>query len=431
MRKLLTPILLGAFIILGLGVRWSYASEISLLLQKLVEKGVLTAGEAQQIGTETKEQIKKEISQAKYDILPEWLQKTKFKGDFRLRYQLKEDKGVTNDHALRIRLRAGFETKINEQMKAGFGIATGSTSDPRSTNVTLADSGTSNATPTASFKSIILDYAYGQYSPTSWLTFTGGKFKNPIWQPNNLLWDGDLNPEGANIQLDYRLNPYAGLFFNAEAFILNYKKTSSTVKNSNAMMWVVQPGVKYNLHDWLDLKTAVAGYFTTKIKGKPTFSGRTTNTTTASSTYKYNYSSVNPSLEISMKEPFKTIPILGQYVPYFGVFSDFVYNPSPATGKSGFDYGFKFGSEKVADWGQWQARVNYGKLGRDAFLDIFPDSDRYSGKTNMQSWEANLEYGLAKNSTLNLNYHWGESLSASGDSHLPQQLVLIDWILKW
>jgi hypothetical protein len=226
-----------------------------------------------------------------------------------------------------------------------------------------------------------------------------------------------------------------GLFFNGEAFLLNYKKASTTAKNANAMLWVVQPGVKYNYHDWLDFKGAIAGYIFTGVRNRATFNGRITNSVNSTGGYKYDYNSVNPSIEFGIKEPFKnTSPLLARYIPYVGFFSDFIYNPSPATGKSGYDYGFKFGAEKVADWGQWQARVDYGKLGRDAWLDIFPDSDRYSGKTNMQSWEANFEYGLNKNSTLNLNYHWGQSLSTNGstsDSFLPQQLILVDWNLKW
>ena len=45
---------------LSLGAYPSFAGEIDLLLQKLVDKNVLTAGEAQQISTETKEQVKAE-----------------------------------------------------------------------------------------------------------------------------------------------------------------------------------------------------------------------------------------------------------------------------------------------------------------------------------------------------------------------------------
>lgn len=424
MKKPVTLALLAAFIAALAGWRPAYAGEIDLLLQKLVDKGILTAGEAQEIRTETREEMRKEIAQAKSDTLPEWLQKVKMKGDFRLRYQNKKQKGTSNeDNIARIRLRAGVEAKVNDQIKAAFGLATGSTSDPRSTNVTLGgDSGVP-----ASFKNIIVDYAYGQWSPTTWLTATGGKFKNPIWQPSDLLWDGDLNPEGANVQFDYRLNPYVGLFTNAEIFMMNYDSN----KGSDTVMWAIQPGIKYDFADRFNLKAAVAGYFFTNLKGKAKFTKRSTNSINSANEYIYNYNSVNPSLELKIKDPVAVFPLLAKYLPYACLFSDFVYNPEPDTGKGGWDIGVKFGQEKVADWGQWQAKVLFAKLGRDAFLDIFPDSDRYSGQTNMKSLEAELQYGLGKNTFLGIDYYWGENLTKGSNNYAPQQLLQVDWNLKW
>jgi len=159
MKKFLAVLAASGFTVLCL-VGSSFAGEIDLLLQKLVEKGVLTAGEAQQVKAETKEEIRKEISQAKYDLLPEWLQKVKMKGDFRLRYAYTKQKGIKDDSKGQVRVRLGLDTKINDQMKVGIGMATGSTSNPRSTNATIADSN-----GPAAFKSIILDYAYGSYLP--------------------------------------------------------------------------------------------------------------------------------------------------------------------------------------------------------------------------------------------------------------------------
>jgi hypothetical protein len=429
MKKLLAAVIAAGFMALcSMGT--SYAGEIDLLLQKLVDKGVLTAGEAQQVKTETKENIRKEIAQAKYDLLPEWLQKMKMKGDFRLRYANAKNKGSKDDSKGQIRVRLGIDAKINDQMKVGVGIATGDTSNPRSTNATFADT----AGP-AAFKSIILDYAYGSWSPTTWLTFTGGKFKNPIWQPNDLLWDTDLNPEGVNMQLDYRLNPYLGLFFNGEVFAMTYDSSG----DANRTMFAVQPGIKYNWKDKINFTGAVAGYFFTNLKDTAKFTKAAVAGTGNSGTtnYIYSYNSVNPSVEIGIKDPFAGVsPFLAKYIPYAGFFGDFVYNPDPQTGNSGFDAGVKFGAEKVGEWGQWQAKVLYAKLGRDAWLDILPDSDRYSGKTNMKSIEAIFEYGLSKNSSLVLDYYWAEALTkvssgAGAGTFAPQQVLQIDWNLKW
>ncbi len=70
--------------------RLSHANEIETLLNKLVEKGVLTGAEAQQVLVETREEERKKIAQVKHDILPEWIQKTKLTGDFRLREQYED-----------------------------------------------------------------------------------------------------------------------------------------------------------------------------------------------------------------------------------------------------------------------------------------------------------------------------------------------------
>ena len=55
MKKQLEVMFLVWLAAAGLWVSSSCAGEIDILLQKLVDKGVLTPGEAQQIGAETKE----------------------------------------------------------------------------------------------------------------------------------------------------------------------------------------------------------------------------------------------------------------------------------------------------------------------------------------------------------------------------------------
>ncbi|TRZ94304.1 hypothetical protein D4R78_06620 [bacterium] len=97
-------------------------------------------------------------------------------------------------------------------------------------------------------------------------------------------------------------------------------------------------------------------------------------------------------------------------------------------GKNAFDLGFKFGHEDVDDKGRWQAIVTFERLERDAWLDIFPDSSDYSGETNIRSIQGNLIFGLAKNSSLGLNYYYSESLSEPDN---PAQVLQVDWKLKF
>jgi len=186
------------------------AGEIDQLLQKLVDKGVLTAGEAQTIATETKEEIKKQNVQGKNEAIPQWIQNIKLSGDFRLLYQydhskkLTSSKTQTNEESRgRIRARVGLDAKVNDQITVGVGIATGSTDTTskdasRSGNVTLAGG--------FAKKTIDLDYAYVQYAPTSWATIIAGRMRNPLWEPSDFIWDGNIRPEGGVVKLDKNIS---------------------------------------------------------------------------------------------------------------------------------------------------------------------------------------------------------------------------------
>ena len=89
----------------------------------------------------------------------------------------------------RIRVRFGFEGKLNDDFLAGVSIATGRMADPTSTNSTLTDF--------FQKKTIGLDRGYITYNPVAhkWLSLTGGKFAF-TWQRTSVTFDPDLNPEG-------------------------------------------------------------------------------------------------------------------------------------------------------------------------------------------------------------------------------------------
>ena len=343
MRKLMIVAVFVFFSVCAM-VPQAKAGEVDLLVQKLVEKGILTPGEGQVLLTETKEEVKKQISKGSYDALPAWLQTVKLKGDFRLRYQYDRNAYGDVENRARIRTRVGVEAKVNDQMKVGVGIATGKSSDPRSTNITLGQSGDNSSadqknTP-GSFKNIILDYAYGEYAFNKDITLIGGKFKNPLWEPSDLLWDTDLNPEGVSVKLTHKLSPSMDLFMNNLLFVLD---EDITKESKYPVIGAIQPGFNYAVSPKMSLKGAVAGYFFSGVDKRAKFNGRSTNTLTSSNAYQYNYNSVNPSMELSMLEP------LGGIVPYASIFGEGVYNCSKdvESSKSGLAAGLKFGVEKI------------------------------------------------------------------------------------
>ncbi|MCP4378131.1 MAG: hypothetical protein GY794_18400, partial [bacterium] len=128
--------------------------------------------------------------------LPPWLDDLKFFADLRLRYEhhSQDGTGRRERNRYRFRLRFGFiKTWLDKQMEVGFRLASGDNQTGRSTNQTL----------TGGFnkKDLWIDRAYAKYSPNAipGLTVIGGKMPNPL-EGSDLVWDGDVNPEGAAIQ---------------------------------------------------------------------------------------------------------------------------------------------------------------------------------------------------------------------------------------
>jgi hypothetical protein len=98
----------------------------------------------------------------------------------------------------RIRIRFGFEGKLNEDFNAGIFLASGIITDPTSTNETL--------TNVFERKTVSFDRGYITYNPQAhkWLTLTGGKFAY-TWIHNNSVFDPDLNPEGFSEKASFNL----------------------------------------------------------------------------------------------------------------------------------------------------------------------------------------------------------------------------------
>ena len=63
--------------------------------------------------------------------------------------------------------------------------------NPRSGNYTYSsyNSGTAFSKPW-----VVLNKAYGQYTPDDRLTLSLGKMDNPVWEPMEFLWDADNDP---------------------------------------------------------------------------------------------------------------------------------------------------------------------------------------------------------------------------------------------
>jgi hypothetical protein len=424
MRKFLTTIVISGFISLSLGIHLSCASEIDTLLNKLVEKGVLNASESQEIRTATNEEVAKAEQQKQEDYkkltkdnLPDWVKNTKLTGDSRLRYEYKQTKpNPIKTNRERFRLRVSVENRVNEKVKAGFTLATGiydnSTSaaaSTRSNNQTFA--GVFNKKP------IIIDKAYMLWQPKNWVSLIGGKFANPIWEPMDFIWDPDITPEGGVAMLKVSANSQLSWFTNTGFLVLD----NSTSYKTNPSLGFIQPGFQWQPKQNVSVKAGVAYYGYEHVKGNAKLQGSANTNTFVGGNYTYNYNAVSPALEVGLDNPLDNLGIDLAPIKYLDLFGAFSNNVDITDNAIAWIAGTKFGAKSVAKFGDWQLRYAYKTLEKDAILDVLPNDDFYGGKTNARGNECFFEFGLAKNTSLLLNYYhtwaFGENTNPNPESH--------------
>jgi hypothetical protein len=409
MRKGLWATMLVWGVVLMCGASAVYAGEVDLLVQKLVEKNILSANEAQILLDDTRQEVAKQNAKGTNDMLPAWIQTTKIKGDLRLRYQTQNKEASIMRNRGRVRYRLGIETKPNDQVTVGMGLASGG-ADPRSTNQTF-DASFAKGT-------INMDYAWGEYKPLSSFSVIGGKYnaisKNYLWYTTDMMWDSDINQEGASAHLDIP-NVLAGdAFLNAGYWVLEEEKSTP----GDAGMYYAQAGMVFN-PDPVTVKFAGTYYGTNMGKSfgvlqyrkddNTALTGNTSNTVVGGK-YVYDFSQMlSGSAEIAYNFPAET----SSPIKMAAVFGDYVVNPDPSSQNSGWAAGLKFGYPKVAVAKDWQLKYQYVSLGKDAWLDAFPDSDRYSGNTNIKGHELILDIGLAKNISLGLDWYMSDVLKGT------------------
>ena len=314
--------------------------------------------------------------------LPVWRKRFEFDGDLRLRYQYEDITGEEERHRGRFRYRLAVTANITDQLKTVFGLASGG-SDPRSTNQTFGDSFSS--------KPVQIDLAYAQYQPLKAIKLVGGKFKNPIWLPSDLLWDSDINPEGGAAQLDFETAVGLDILFNIGIFVIDEESGGG-----DPLVVPIQGGVSYEFNERVDFQLAVTYYSFVDVQGhtldfSEQFAG--IGNTVIDDALVYDYDSISVGAEVGFNK------FLGKIMPYIGLFGEYVYNFDPDDDNEGYLGGIKIGHRKVSEGGQWQATFLYRYLERDAWPDVFPDSDFLGGSTNGEGVQSRHSQNLGYSET--------------------------------
>jgi len=418
-----------AFILLG-GLslscpRPAAASETDALLNKLVQKGILSSEEAQEVRNEmakesgpaaesraadTKDVVKKMAGGT-------WLDTVKWGGDLRLRFEQQMREPAVDRTRERYRLRFGFVAKPWDPLEVGVRLASagasttaGNGGDPLATNQTF----------TSSFdkKPIFVDQAYAKYTPwkagtgpLSGLSVTGGKMEIPfVTIPEGIVWDNDITPEGAAIQwkdpanlplLD-RILPVRP-FANVGAFQI------SELANDEGDPGIIgyQAGADIDLPFWgAGFQPSVAYYDFVGIKGIATanVTGAPAGNTTTSGRFTTDYNLVTTQGKLTFPS------VLGQPV---ALLADYTYNNYKHVGGGseadavddggGTTFGMEVG--KVTEkFGSWKAYVFRKRVEPDATFGTFSDSDFGSGGTNHKGYILGAQMGLNKWASVGVKY---------------------------
>jgi hypothetical protein len=405
--------------------------------------------------------------------LPDWVDRFRFSGDIRLRAEsdmyssnnvqntfvdyneVNENGGfsgsflnTTKDRdRYRLRMRLGVDAAVNDNLLAGIRISTGTPGNPVSTNETMDNYFGST--------DVVLDRAYLKYSAVDdsdfqWLTAWGGRMPNP-WFSTDLVWDHDLNFDGAAATYRYNLSGAEDSFWpdaeSAELFVtLGGFSLDEDEWTSSADKWLLagQVGSEIPIGTDSRLKLGLAYYDYQNITGKrsPLSQPNKYDATAPEFVQKGNSMFVisnnpaNPFEQFGLAPEYEIINLTAEYdinrfAPYVvtltGDYAEnigydagdirdrlagggFFVNSTPFTGDpddeetTGYMAKVMFGWPDVLKRHRWQAYLTYKHLERDAVLDAFTDSDFHLGGTNAEGWIIGGSYGLAENTWLTLRY---------------------------
>ncbi len=331
----------------------------------------------------------------------------------------------------RIRARMGVTVAVADNVSAGIGLATGSTSNPTSTNQTMA---TGSGTTPGFFNKygVVIDKAFVSAKPLPWLTMTGGRMRNPF-QGTDLLWADDLNFEGFALSANLRTSEQTESFVTAGWFPLSLTAPGQTRRRD---LMAVQAGTswQFGLKD-NRLKFAAAMYGFNRIEGiKETTTDKNSvsdyvvrseygsgirqrgNTLFRINTNPVYDSATNwglasgfreldltASLDIAQFDPFHIV-VTGDLVHNLAFSRDSIrsrtgFNLADGSG-TGFLARIQVGATQIKQAGDWNVTLGYRRLGSDAVVDAFTSSDFGLGGTNNKGFTLGGNYGLAKNTWL-------------------------------
>jgi len=429
------------------------AQSADALINKLVEKGILSLEEAQDLREEANPKLTRS-SQSRADA-PDWVTRLEFNGNLRGQFEgfYADHPAFVDRNRLRYRLRFGVTAVLLDDFEVGFRLASSERAgnfggDPISRNALFTDN--------ASSKFVFIDLAYGRWSlihTASWSgALTLGKMENPFVF-SDMVFDPDYTPEGLAGQVSYRLSDAHSLGLNLGGFVVD--ELSNTSNDS----FLVGAQLRFD-SKWSPKLATSVGLSGLAISGDEALAtapaspyngipdsnvGNTRTPLLADGTGGNLAYSYNPIIaDVSLTYTLKTFPGYGVTFP-IRVFGEFMHNPAAGASSDGWQTGIVFG--KSGKKGAWDIGYRYKSLGADAWFEELVDSDfgayysagpvgsgrgpGYGAGTNVRGHIVRGTYSPFDSLTLGITYFLTEAIDevpADSDSSMSRLQVDAIWM---
>lgn len=375
------------------------------LLEMLRTNGSITSAQYAELKGELEKenQVAAEREKAKKDEMSAfteklaWAAKTQVKGDIRLRQETvhAQNTGTKGDqNRQRIRARVGFYSQVTPEVDTGIRIATGSGDDARSTNQSMDNY--------FDKKSLWLDQAYIDFHPKAVenLHLIGGKMSQPWVNEGDVIWDGDVNPEGFAATYKYPLGGGSELFGSAGYFTLKDNVDGEGYAFQHDLrLYSGQLGGRFGITD--GVKATLGGSLYAYDNDDNSACGTSTTTPCALSV------NGNTTKDFRLYEGFGQLDFSNLPFP-LSLYGQYVVNEATDSDE---DTAWLTGAKtKLGDFG---LDYNYRDVQRNAVVGAFTDSDFANGYTASRGHKFKVSYDIAKNFALGATYYAAESDAAS------------------
>lgn len=342
------------------------------------------------------------------------LSDVRFRGDLRFRTENIQEEQLaplnnTDRTRQRIRLRLGATVPVNSNTEVTARLATGSTlgSETATTNQDLTDY--------YAKKTIVLDLAYFDWKAGEGLNLWGGKTPLPFRfvGGNDLIFDGDLTPEGLSLRYQNRIDVAHEIFATLSATWLS-ERFSATGATDNTDVGLMAAQVGYGfMGDDINTLATLSHYSFPNIRGATPAAAR--GNTVSGGTYAQEFRVTALGLEVGTE--YNAVPI--------SLYSEAAQNADGGQYKNAVIYGLRIGRTREPQ--SWSFSIDHREIEKDAVLGILAESDSSGGGADIRSLRAALQYQLDKNATAGLTYYNGKKSISSTFFSANYQRMMLDF----